>query len=714
MDKLLCDNVSSFFSAKIINVNEFKTLPYIEYINQHHRFFQDVMNLGKKYSSTLGFLPEGGFREHAQKRCIIIAHNNSKLIGYLMFRIVVRSSHLSIVHLCIEENSRGQNISTKLLDALREKYQTKFSGISLNCRTDYTNATAFWERYGFVIRNKKRSRSFEENYLYKWWYDFNNPDLFSTTYEITPKIKALLDANIIVKLRERQVVQNPTQDPRPLLDDWLVEEVDYFYAPELQNEISRDKNPKREEKTRQFLNNFEIIRVNVEDCKKIASELKVIIKGSTDNDKSDRMQLATAIASKTPYLITFDAGILDKREIIDEQYDIQIFTPQEFIIEIDQLLNKQEYSPSKLRGVTFHSIEKVASTELNGYIDSFLAKSLSEKKADFREIVNKEALQIKSSKIKVIKQENTAIAFFAYKYKDSSLIVPFVRLSETSQRQTLFMQIVSDFINKAIRKKITQITIDEKYLVENQKAVLQKMGFENQLSVWTKFLFNKVLDSAQISEFNEKIDSTVLERLRESCKDEVKNILLSLERRFFPLKFSDLDIPCYIIPIKPYWAGQLFDSYISGATLFGAQPNKLWNIENVYYRSTKPITETTPARILWYASTDKKSPRSQSIVASSYLEEVMTDKPKLLFRRNKHYGIYEWTDIYDLCGQDIEKEIRALRFSNTEVFKTPIPFSKTNEILTVNGRKKNTFASPLKVDKNIFTQIYLLGNGKSK
>ena len=29
MDKLLCDNVSSFFSAKIINVNEFKTLPSV-------------------------------------------------------------------------------------------------------------------------------------------------------------------------------------------------------------------------------------------------------------------------------------------------------------------------------------------------------------------------------------------------------------------------------------------------------------------------------------------------------------------------------------------------------------------------------------------------------------------------------------------------------------------------------------------------------------
>jgi predicted nucleic acid-binding protein len=686
----------------------------IEYINQHHRFFQDVMNLGRKHSSTLGFMPEGGFIDHAQKKCIIIAHNNSELIGYLMFRMVIRSSRLSIVHLCIEENYRKQNIPIKLLDSLREKYQTSFSGISLSCRADYTNAKALWEKYGFVSKDKKRSRSHEENYLYKWWYDFNNPDLFNSTHDTTSKIKVLLDANIIVKLRDNQITQNASQDPRPLLADWLVEEVDYFYAPELLNEISRDKNQEREEITRQFLKNFETVRLNIEDCKKVANELKSIITGNSDNDESDRRQLATAITSKMPYLITFDTGILEKREILDEQYDIQIFTPHEFIIEIDQLRNKQDYAPSKLKGVTFHSIEKVSNTELDSYIDLFLVKSQSEKKTNFRDVVNKETLQIKSSKIKVIKQDNTAIAFFAYKYEKNSLIVSFIRLSDTNQKQTLFMQLISDFTNKAIRKNIFQITINEYYLSANQKAILERLGFENQSSIWIKFLYNKVLDSTQHSELDGTIDNAILERLKENNADEIKNILLSLEHKFFPLKFSDLDIPCYIIPIKPYWAGQLFDMNISGNDLFGANPDKLWNIENVYYRHTKPITEIAPARILWYASTDKKSSRSQSIIATSYLDEVMTGKPKLLFQRNKHYGIYEWKNIYDLCEKDIEKDIRALRFSNTEVFNKPVLLSKINEILILNGRKKNTFASPVKVNRNIFNHIYQIGNGKNK
>ena len=197
--------------------------------------------------------------------------------------------------------------------------------------------------------------------------------------------------------------------------------------------------------------------------------------------------------------------------------------------------------------------------------------------------------------------------------------------------------------------------------------------------------------------------------LKTLCKKEKEDAMLELEHKFFPLKFFDLDIPCYIIPIIPYWAGQLFDENISNQTLFGASPEKLWNIENVYFRHTKPITEIAPARILWYAIKDKNTERSQAIIAASYLNEVMTDKPKILFQKNKHYGIYEWRNIFELCNKDIETPIRALRFSHTEVFQKPIEYKKIQQVLASNNRKRNTFPSPLKIAKDIFFDIYRSG-----
>jgi hypothetical protein len=218
------------------------------------------------------------------------------------------------------------------------------------------------------------------------------------------------------------------------------------------------------------------------------------------------------------------------------------------------------------------------------------------------------------------------------------------------------------------------------------------------------------MDSSLISTINSKfIDKPFFEMLSTLDKRTKDVMLLELEHRFFPLKFSDLDIPYYIIPILPYWAGQLFDINISNSTLFGANPEKLWNFENVYYRHTRPINEIAPGRILWYASKDNDINRSQSIIATSYLNEVMTDKPKILFLKNKHFGIYEWRNIYELCNKDIEVPIRVLRFSHTELFYNPIKYQTIQQILVNHGRKKNTFSSPVRINMHIFCKIYRRG-----
>ncbi len=683
----------------------------IEFINSTNHFFPEVITLGKKNSATLGFMPDGGFEDHANKNAIIIAHNDADLCGYLMFREVPRYSRISIAHLCVNDEFRGQKVTSKLLDALRQKYQSKYSGIALSCREDYVTASKVWESYGFVSKGKVRSRSLDEHYLNKWWYDFCKPDLFSLAASNSLKVKALLDANIIVKLRDAATNYNPSEDPRGLLADWLTEETELYFSPETYNEINRDANLKRAEKTRGFLSTFIEERCDVEKQKQVANELKTIIKGNSDNDKSDRKQLATCIVSDISYFITFDYGIIGKRETIEAQYDIQIFTPQEFIIVIDQLLNKEEYSPSLLRGVIRHSVSNIKNDELQKCIDSFVDHNSKEKRLAFENIVYGTVLKPDNTKVKVIKSDTEYLAFYAYTYQQNELTIHFLRLMHRRDSHTLFMQLIADFISKAIKRDISQIVILETCLANSYKATLSRMGFEKQIdsATWIKLLCNSIVSKSDLTLVIEKAN------IETSCVDLQSADdaqLLDIECRLFPLKIWDINIPCYIIPIRAFWAGHLFDANISGQTLFGAEPDKLWNIENVYYRATKPITEIAPARILWYVSNNKNTSRSKSIVATSYLDEVLTDKPKILYRNNRHYGIYEWQNIYELCDGNIETDIRALKFSKTEVFEYPVSYNDIQQILKDNGRKGNSFASPLRVSKEIFNQIYKLGKCK--
>lgn len=683
----------------------------IEFINTTNRFFPDVMALGKKNSATLGFMPDGGFEDHANKNAIIIAHNDADLCGYLMFREVPRYSRVSIAHLCVNDEFRGQKVTNMLLDALRQKYHSKYSGIALSCREDYATASKVWENYGFVSKGKVRSRSLDEHYLNKWWYDFCKPDLFSLAASNSTKVKALLDANIIVKLRDAASDYSPSEDPRGLLADWLTDETEFYFSPETYNEINRDEDLKRAEKTRSFLSAFIEERCDVEKQKQVANELKAIIKGYSDNDKSDRRQLATCIISDISYFITFDYGIIGKREIIEAQYDIQIFTPQEFIIVIDQLLNKEEYFPSLLRGVIRHSVSKIKTEELRKCIDLFIDHSSKEKRLTFENIVSSTISKPESTKTKVIKSDTEYLAFYAYTYQQNELTIHFLRLMHRRDSQTLFMQLIADFISKTIKRGISQIVIQEARLTNNYKSTLSRMGFKEQIdsATWIKFLCNSIVSKSDLALALENVN------IETSCVDLQSaddTQLLDVECRLFPLKIWDIDIPCYIIPIKAFWAGHLFDANISGQTLFGAESDKLWNIENVYYRSTRPITEIAPARILWYVSNNKNTNRSKSIVATSYLDEVMTGKPKILYRNNRHYGIYEWQNIYELCEGNIEIDIRALKFSKTEVFDYPVRYNNIQQILKDNGRKGNSFASPVRVSKEIFNQIYKLGKWK--
>ena len=283
----------------------------IEFINDRHRLIPKVKMLGRKYAATLGFMPEGGFDDYARARCVITASDGDELMGYLMFRQTSRFSRIAIVHLAVDKPYRGKGVSTALLEALRERFHDSgATGMVLNCRKDYEKPSQMWERFGFIASGNHRSRSYDEHYLTTWWYDFHPRDLFTEVYEESTKVRALMDLNVILKLRdaEEEGVQfDPKEDPRCLLQGWLVEETELCYAPEVFNEINRDKNLKRAEKTQRYIKSaFTEVKVDAEAVKEICKELHTLLPGKTVNTISDRKQVASCIAAGLPYFVTFD------------------------------------------------------------------------------------------------------------------------------------------------------------------------------------------------------------------------------------------------------------------------------------------------------------------------------------------------------------------------------------------------------------------------
>ena len=132
--------------------------------------------------------------------------------------------------------------------------------------------------------------------------------------------------------------------------------------------------------------------------------------------------------------------------------------------------------------------------------------------------------------------------------------------------------------------------------------------------------------------------------------------------------------------------------------------------EYVYYSAKSSAgVLTAPGRILWYVSDDEKALGSKQVRACAQLDEVIIDTPKNLYRQFRRLGIYEWKNVYDLAGGDMNRNILALRFSNTELFTSPIPVATLRNILL-----KHDCRSPLvsffRVSRQVFSEIYTLGN----
>lgn len=159
--------------------------------------------------------------------------------------------------------------------------------------------------------------------------------------------------------------------------------------------------------------------------------------------------------------------------------------------------------------------------------------------------------------------------------------------------------------------------------------------------------------------------------------------MADIERMLYPAKITDAEIPTYIIPIKSRWAKELFDKELAGEGIWRAKEELALRREVVYYSSKRKMKY--PGRILWYVTSSPDDKNSSAILgairACSRLDEVTIGKPKDLYKKFRRLGIYSFQDVLKTAGNNLDKEIKAVKFSDTELFINPIKFAEIKTML---------------------------------
>ena len=176
------------------------------------------------------------------------------------------------------------------------------------------------------------------------------------------------------------------------------------------------------------------------------------------------------------------------------------------------------------------------------------------------------------------------------------------------------------------------------------------------------------------------------------------------ETQFSPFRVLGSQLPTFVVPIRAAWAAPLFDVHLADAQLFPRDWELGLRRELVYYRSPRNSGGIqAPARILWYVSGPQHEYGVRSIRAVSSLNEVVVQPVDHLWHRYQRLGVYQRSNIEEAASNG---RAMALKFSNTQLFETPVGLDDYREIL-IGDRKSSSavLQCPQRVDEHVFVQI---------
>ena len=668
---------------------------------------EGVMALRRVNSRTLGFFPAGAFEEHAKLRQVLVALENDNLLGYLLFRVA--RGRAAIVHLCVTAEARGRGVARKLVDRL--KLETgQLQGVGLYCRRDY-DINHIWSKFGFEAVHAKMGRGKDGAELTFWWFSHGHKDLLSRISEPDPtRQRVVIDANVFYDLHARNTTES--ENSKALLADWVQASIELVITKELRNEIAKAPEEEQRRVSRVEATRHVVLPTDDAAFQQLCTDLRPRFPESvTLRDEADLRQVAYTIAGEAPFLVTRDQTLIERCEALYRSHGLTVLHPVELINHLDSIEREAEYRPARIEGSRLKNALLKTDT-LEWVVTAF--KLPDERTNDFSKALLRCLSQPKSIDTQLITdhQESPVLVGVMDRQWPQRMDVPILRCAKHPLAATMQRNFLRACLDNAASEGRSIVTIRESAISRQEAGTLTEFGFVLCGDVWTKLAVKVVGDFETLRNSIAKLPvgpefASSLTAMQ-TCLDTTSAIFdvasgCEIERQLWPTKLLGVDIPTFIVAIRPQWAQHFFDADLGSQLLFGLREDLHLGVEGVYYRSTENNNLTAPGRILWYVSKGDGT-GSMCVKACSQLEEVITGKPKELFRRFQRLGIYEWRDVYAAANNDADNDIAAFRFRMTERFKNPVDM-KVLESMGIRG----PFMSPRKITEAQFASIYCKG-----
>jgi len=482
-------------------------------------------------------------------------------------------------------------------------------------------------------------------------------------------------------------------ESRGLLADWIAEEATLCRTSILENELRKSTNLEDLDDQVQGLSEIALVEVDSNDLDLVVKKYQKhwAISICSENDRYDFEHICSAIAAEVDVFVTRDEKLISYCDEISEILPIRVCRPGELIADIHEGVDLERKSPLRVQGLGIYENLLFNSLNLDDYSECSAFRSGETKRqleAKLRDLIAHPHL-VKTYCLKSQTERVEAV----YSFREISVTIVEIELLRIANGIDELA-----ICEKALRSRVEAVAshgserlikITDSIAVSEYRQTLSNLGFfitsdgiALKLSLGlqlTKAELVSYLDNELMS-FDSSLSKAQIDEFVEGFKEIIKcgelDDLANLETVLFPVKLLDADFPCYIVPVRASWARELFDDELAGMDIFA--PFKLGsycNFENAYFHNS-PVNIQAPSRVLWYISGGDSAQLhlTQRIRHGSLVREVKVDKPKVLFKYFEAMGVYEWKDVFATANQNLDKHLKAFRFSTTS--KIPNECSK--------------------------------------
>ncbi len=701
-----------------------KKLPTrVHVVRQRDAAMEGIIALADQNWNQLGFVPAEALRKAAGENTIIAATDgDGNVLGYAWYSVTRSVSEARIHHLCVAQRCRGSGVGRRLVDEVKDRTKS-FRAIVLRCRRDFEDSCKFWRQVGFVPFTEITGRGQEGRVLTCFRFDHGHPDLWTEHHSRLAEAKAVvvLDPNVFFDLADESSPSH--KESLALQADWISEYAGLWITDELYSEIDRNGDAGVRSHSRGFARAFPSCRADEAERDLARDALDQILPPAvSESDGSDRTHLATATAGNAEFFITRDRVLLEHAPQIAERFQMNVVTPLEFILSIDQSQRTWHYQPARLAGSSL-TIQPISAADAGRLSGEFLNHGGGERKADFEKRLCLALGAVRQTHGYVVRDADRGRGLLVLSGEPGHpREIVFLRISQSALGPTLACHLAFRAIQIAVGEDAPAVILADAHCPDFVRAACDELGFlpagERLTKINLKGFYT--LDAAvqKLAEvgsrhagLREPLDSLINAMNATRSLGSPPAELSRIEQLLWPMKLEDDSLTAFMVPIGAEWAKHLFEERLAGQHLFAADTSLSLQYENVYYRSAKPRIVTAPAHVLWYIAENSSYDGTAHLRACSRIEEVVIGPAKALFKRFSRLGIFAWRDVLEAAGQNPDGNLMAFRFAGTELLSRPVSMHEVRRVWMEERGVTPQFTTALQLSRREFARLYTIGNG---